>query len=313
MFFERGVASSTARTYQSAKRRYACFCQAANCQLLPLTEASLSKFVSHLANQKLKHQTIKVYLSALRHLQIAEGLGNPFLPGSFPRLEYILKGIKHTPSAQSKETRLPITPPILRSLWSVWSAQVNDPDVVMLWAACCLGFFGFMRAGEFTCPTGNQFDPEAMLTPMDVAVDQVQSPSVLAVTLKQSKTDPFRVGVTIFMGRTGNLLCPVAAVLAYLAIRPPSPGPLFIFRDGSYLTRDRLVTRLRAGLLQAGIDASRFTGHSFRIGAATTAAQAGIEDAVIKMLGRWESAAYQRYVRTPRDQLAAVSSRLARV
>ena len=313
MFFERGVASSTARTYQSAKCRYACFCQAANCQLLPLTEASLSKFVSYLANQKLKHQTIKVYLSALRHLQIPEGLGNPFLPGSFPRLEYILKGIKHTPSVQSKETRLPITPPILKSLWSVWSSQVNDPDVVMLWAACCLGFFGFMRAGEFTCPTGNQFDPEAILTHMDVAVDQVQSPSVLAVTLKQSKTDPFRVGVRIFMGRTGNLLCPVAAVLAYLAIRPPSPGPLFIFRDGSYLTRDRLVTRLRAGLLQAGIDASRFTGHSFRIGAAITAAQAGIEDAVIKMLGRWESAAYQRYVRTPRDQLAAVSSCLPHV
>ena len=141
----------------------------------------------------------------------------------------------------------------------------------------------------------------------------MQSPSVLAVTLKQSKTDPFRAGVRIFMGRTGNLLCPVAAVLAYLAILPPSPGPLFILRDGSYLTRDRLVTRLRAGLLQAGIDASRFTGHSFRIGAATTAAQAGIEDAVIKMLGRWESAAYQRYVRTPRDQLAAVSSHLARV
>ena len=101
-----------------------------------------------------------------------------------------------------------------------------------------MGFFGFMRAGEFTCPSSNHFDSEVMLTPRDVAVDQIQSPSLLAMTLKQSKTDPFRMGVTIFLGRTGNLLCPVVAVLAYLAIRPQSPGPLFIFSDGSYLTRD---------------------------------------------------------------------------
>ena len=193
----------------------------------------------------------------------------------------------------------------------MWSPQASNPDVVMLWAACCLGFFGFMRAGEFTCPSISHFDPESMLSTEDVSVDQHQAPTLLCVKLKRSKTDPFRVGVDIFIGRTGNTLCPVAAVLAYLAIRPQLPGPLFIFRDGSYLTRDRLVVHLRAGLRQAGIDPSRYSGHSFRIGAATTAAQAGVEDTFIKMLGRWESAAYQKYIRTPRDQLAAISARLA--
>ena len=113
------------------------------------------------------------------------------------------------------------------------------------------------------------------------------------------------------MGRTGNLLCSVAAVLAYLAIHPQKPGPLFLFKDGNYLTRERLITHL--GLAQAGIDAEYYSGHSFRIGAATTAAQAGIEDVWINMLGNWESTAYQCYVRTPRDQLAAISSRLARM
>jgi len=62
-----------------------------------------------------------------------------------------------------------------------------------------------------------------------------------------------------------------------------------------------------------GVDPTCFSGHSFWIGAATTAAQVGVEDATIKMLGRWESAAYQRYIRTPRDQLASLSSRLAQV
>ena len=170
-----------------------------------------------------------------------------------------------------------------------------------------------MRAGEFTSPASSHFDPESCLLVGDVAVDQHANPSLLHVTLKQSKTDPFRAGVAIFMGRTYNVLCPVSAVLAYLAVRPQGPGPLFVYKDRTYLMRERLVTHLRKGLREIGIDPGCFSGHSFRIGAVTMAAQAGVEDATVKMLGRWESAAYQRYIRTPRDQLAAISARLAQV
>ena len=281
--------------------------------MLPLTEATLSKYVVYLAKQKLKHQTIKVYLSALRHLQISQGQGDPFLPGAFPRLEYILKGIKHMPAAQSKDTRLLITPAILRRLHGLWSPQAHDPDVMLMWAACCLGFFGFMRAGEFTSPASSHFDPESCLLVSDVAVDQHANPSLLRVTLKQSKTDPFRVGVAIFMGRTYNVLCPVSAVLAYLAVRPQRPGPLFVFEDRTYLTKERLVTHLRKGLQEIGIDPGCFSGHSFRIGAATTAAQAGVEDATVKIAGALGVSSISTLYTYPRDQLAAISARLAQV
>ena len=47
----------------------------------------------YLVDSKLKHATIKGYLSAVRRLQVVAGMGDPFA-GSWPRLECALKGVK---------------------------------------------------------------------------------------------------------------------------------------------------------------------------------------------------------------------------
>ena len=132
---------------------------------------------------------------------------------------------------------MPITQAILHTLKDQWAAAaVADKDFIMLWAACCLGFFGFMRAGEFTVTQVSKFDPPASLCLGNVTVDDHQVPSLVRVQLKQSKTDPFRRGVSIYLGRTHLDLCPVVAILAYVAVRPVYNGPFFVFTDGSFLT-----------------------------------------------------------------------------
>ncbi len=179
----------------------------------------------------------------------------------------------------------------------------------MLWVAACLGFFGFLRSGEMTVPSDAAFDPDTHLTPKDVSVDCPRKPTTMKVTIKASKTDPFRRGVDIFMGKTDTDLCPVTAMLRYLLERGWGEGPLFIFKDGRFLTRQCLVGAIREVLQAAGMNPRKFGGHSFRIGA-TTAAVVGMEDAV-KTLGWWRSLAYLEYIKIPRVQLANYSKKLA--
>jgi len=72
-----------------------------------------------------------------------------------------------------------------------------------------------------------------------------QSKGAESQTYKASKTDLFRVGIDIYIGRTKDNLCPVAAVLAYLVRKGQGPGPLFKFEAGKPLTRARLVTEVK--------------------------------------------------------------------
>ena len=114
-------------------------------------------------------------------------------------------------------------------------------------------------------------------------------------------------GVDLFVGRTGTDICPVVAMLNLL-LRGMAPGPVFIRKDRTFLTQQTFVLVVRKALEAAGIEQSKYCRHSFRIGVATAAAAAkGVEDLVIKALGRWNSTAYLQYVRIPREQLAFYS------
>ena len=313
-YLKQSLAPSTLRSYSAAKKRYVQFCQSLNIVPIPVSESTLCQYVACLANSNLKHQTIKCYLSGVRHLQIMGGFSDPF-EQSMPLLEYVLRGIK---SDQAKKgmtavrTRLPITPSIMQQLRLVWERDPGNCDHIMLWAACCTCFFGFLRSGEITVPSAGEYDPGAHLSYGDVMLDSRESPTMAQVNIKASKTDPFRKGVSIYIGRTNNGLCPVAALAAYFAARGSGPGPFFRFSNGSPLTRDIFVVKVRDALQVAGVEnPSQYAGHSFRIGAATTAAAAGVEDSIIKTLGRWESAAYLLYLRIPRERLAALSKLLS--
>ena len=218
-------------------------------------------------------------------------------------------GIQRTHSQRASGTprvRLPVTPSILSCIKYYWSAKSSNLNFIMLWAAACLCFFGFFRSGEITVPSTHTFNP-AVLSWGDVAVDNPTSPTAIQVCLKRSKCDQFGKGVEVFVGRTNTSICPVVAVLAYIAAQGASEGPFFWFTNGQPLSKQAFVSNFRQALQAIGLPYQDFAGHSFHIDAATAAAKAGI----IRTLGRWNSTAFLTYIHTPRENLACIFSKIA--
>ena len=153
--------SSTQHTYKAAQDCYLKFCRDGKFKPIPVTQSVLCAYVSFLASHdNLKHNSLKVYLSAVRHLQISNGLPDPFAGVAFPQLDQVMKGIKRHEAEKGvgKKQRLPIPPVILNKLWGVWSKQGDDYNIKMVWETSCLCFFAFLRVGEMTVPSDSEYD-----------------------------------------------------------------------------------------------------------------------------------------------------------
>ena len=111
-----------------------------------------------------------------------------------------MRGIRRTQAEAGIQprTRLPITPQVLSVIYSYLP---HSPDSSMIWAACCIGFFGFLRSEKFTVPSLEEYDPSVHLSLSDIALDSHTHPSILRIHLKQSKTDP--MGMEVERGPLG--------------------------------------------------------------------------------------------------------------
>lgn len=270
----------------------------------PADERTLCLFTTHLSNS-IRHQSIKVYLSAVRALHIEQGFSDPLV--NCQRLQQVIRGIKRSQGSSTSQ-RLPVTDSLMLNIFNALDLSLFDHT--MFWAACTLAYFGLLRSAEFTVPSIAKFDPTLHLQVSDLAFDNLDGPSCLRVWIKASKTDPFRKGCHIYIGTGSAPLCALMAMAAYLHKRGNSPGPLFLLQNGQPLSRELLSSWLKRILTASGVPGN-FSSHSFRIGAATVAARNGVPDHLIQALGRWTSNAYVTYIRTPAEALAKITHRLA--
>ena len=115
-YFDSGIAPSTARTYRAGIKKYKELCEQLQASPTPTSEQLLCRFCTALANSSTSHNTIKVYLAAVRQLHLQQGYRMPALD-NMPRLSQVLRGIKITQAGKrtegTRQTRLPVTPDVL--------------------------------------------------------------------------------------------------------------------------------------------------------------------------------------------------------
>ena len=293
-YLQHSLATSTRTTYNSATHSFNTFALTYNClhpngSPLPASENTLMLFATFLTH-KLKPQSIKVYLLAVRNLHLEHGLPDPTADAL--NLRRLMRGIKRVHGCPT-DHRLPITPTLLRTF-----LNLTHYDHTILWAAILLAFFGFLRSQELLA-----------LQHSDLA----RSTDGYRVQIRCSKTDPFRSGATIRITPSGDpILCAVTALDALVAATGRMEGPLFRLQSGVTLSRPRLTALIRALAARSGVATAHYSSHSFRIGAASAAAAAGLPEWRIQALGRWSTDCYRRYVRLTETESDTIAAALAR-
>lgn len=269
--------------------------------LPPISEDFLINFVTHCTTRlKLKYDTIKLYLAGIRFHYIRNNLGDP-LAGTL-RLSYILRAIKKSLVVPTTQ-RFPITCDVLIKMCAALSGNQGlfSPFTdLLLQCVFKTAFYGFMRCGEFTCKSSRESN---FIRVEDIYL--LPDKSSFQLRLRSSKTDPYGRGVVLKIF-DNSVLTPVLTMSKYLTARysqgATNSSPLFVDDPSASaetpLRRHTFLSYLRETLTRIGVDCRAFNGHSFRIGAATSAAAAGIEDHVIQTLGRWSSNCYIRYIHT---------------
>ena len=318
-----GLAQGTWSSYRTAERMLlTCLKQKKRAFELPLTMEIVVIFIDWLLEErKVKAGTVSNYLAGIRQMHVSKGIEPPIIRSA--GVNWVLKGKKNAENIIKRRDgevgRLPMTLTMMKLLKETIRAwETNISEKLLIWAVCTLAFNGAFRVHEILSKNETFFDEDFTLLVGDIKIRQGkenQGGRFLEVKLKSPKEDKAGKAVVVEVFESKGPTCPVKAFERWSTRETLEVGfPLFRERNGTLLT-GRKLNKLLKTLLGPYIDykKGKFTSHSFRIGLATTLGSIGVSEADIKAAGRWNSNAYEIYMKLPRVKRSAVAKRIGQL
>ena len=271
---KKSKASNTLRAYKADYKDYANFCIKNGFKSMPSEPKIITLYLTHLSKSS-KFSTLKRRLASI---SVIHKLSGHYIDVKHPVITENLMGIKRILGSHQKAKK-PILINELKLIVNVIDKDKNEINKLKNKALILLGFSGGFRRSEL------------------VAIDYEDLdfvPEGVKIFVKRSKTDQSGEGnIKAIPYFDNHEFCPVIALKEYIKYKFASTneGKIFEISDKSVA----LIIKKYAE--QAGLDSSKYAGHSLRSGFATTAAEFGAEERnIMAMTGHKTTQMVRRYI-----------------
>ena len=282
-FIRHSKSKNTIRAYSSDWRLFVEWCNKYQFISLPATEEVVSIYITAMVEEGMKASTIQRKLVAISQ---AHKTAKYDTPTSGANVRAVWRGIRREIGTAQKGKAPAVIEDIRRMVSSMPSSLLGLRNRTLI----LIGFAGAFRRSELVG-----------LNCEDIAFER----EGLVITIRRSKTDQEGVGrkVGIHYG-TRLETCPVRTLEEWLSTAHIEAGSIFrrMNRWDQVLT-ERLSPQSVALVVKeaaesAGLDKSRYSGHSLRAGSATQAAKGGAaESAIMRQTGHKSLEMVRRYIR----------------
>ena len=265
-------ANNTLRAYQSDYRDFSLFCSKNGLLSMPTQPKIIALYITHLSKFS-KFSTLKRRIASI---SVIHKLKGHYLDTKHPIIMENLHGIKRTLGSRQKAKK----PLLINNLKKIIKAideekKERDRDRALI----LIGFAGGFRRSELV----------SILKEDVELVDEG-----VKILIKKSKTDQSGEGSVKAIPYFQNQeFCPVIALKKYMSLKKFNSNSEKIFK-----LSDKSVALIIKKYAQiAGLDPTKYAGHSLRSGFATTAAEFGAEERnIMTMTGHKTTQMVRRYI-----------------
>jgi len=262
-------ATNTLRAYQSDFRDFSAFCSRNGFSSIPTQPKIVALYITNLSKSS-KFSTLKRRIASI---SVIHKLKGHYLDTKHPIIMENLHGIKRTLGSRQKAKK----PILINDLKLI--IKVIDKEKIRDKALILIGFAGGFRRSEL----------------VNIYYEDVEFVSEgVKILIKRSKTDQSGEGTLKAIPYFDNqVFCPVIALKNYLNNKFTDNFERRIFE----ISDKSVALIIKKYADKAGLDSSRYAGHSLRSGFATTAAEFGAEERnIMAMTGHKTTQMVRRYI-----------------
>ena len=262
--------NNTLRAYNSDFRDFSVFCGKNGFSSMPTQPKIIALYITHLSKSS-KFSTLKRRIASI---SVIHKLKGHYLDTKHPIIMENLHGIKRTLGSRQKSKK----PILINDLKSIIKAI--DKENLRDRALILIGFAGGFRRSEL----GNIINDDIEFVPEGVKI-----------LIKKSKTDQSGEGIIKAIPYFDNKeFCPVLALKNYINFKTENKTEDKIFN----ISDKSVALIIKKNAQKAGLDSSKYAGHSLRSGFATTAAEFGAEERnIMAMTGHKTTQMVRRYIK----------------